>query len=178
MATKEEHMSTPSAHKTVKKTDEKALSIGINTDGRAATAQALSGFLASTYTLYMKTLYYHWNVTGPMFHSLHEMFEVQYEALHEAGDEIAERVRALGHKTPGTYRAFAELSKVKEDAELPADAMQMVKNLLADNEACSVHARETLAVAEENGDEVTVDILVARMAAHDETSWMLRATAE
>lgn len=163
---------------THQRTDNKSPEIGVTSEHRAEVAKLLSGMLASTYTIYMKTLYYHWNVTGPLFHSLHETFEVQYQELHEAGDAIAERIRALGHKTPGTHKQFAELSNVKEDEELPGSAVQMVKNLLADNEACSQHAREVLKLAEEHLDEVSADMMVGRMAVHDEAAWMLRATIE
>lgn len=163
---------------TIRKTDDAKPNIGVTPDGRAEVALALSGFLASTYTLYMKTLYYHWNVTGPQFHSLHGLFEEQYEDLHKAGDSLAERIRALGHKTPGTFAEFSELSDIHEDAALPKTAEDMVQNLLRDNETCTEQARAALKIAEDNADEVTVDMLIARMATHDEAAWMLRATIE
>ncbi len=166
------------SNSTVKIVDKTDVNIGVDSKERAEVAKHLSGFLASTYTLYMKTLYYHWNVTGKQFHSLHELFEAQYEDLHEAGDEIAERVRALGHFTPGTFKAFQSLSAITEDEELPKKAEIMVKNLLKDNEVCSIEARKVMKIAEEAQDEVTVDMMVHRMSVHDEAAWMLRAITE
>ena len=163
---------------TLKIIDTKNINIGMQEDQRAKVAEALSTFLSSTYTLYMKTLYYHWNVTGMQFTSLHELFEQQYTDLHQAGDSLAERIRALGHFTPGTFRDYLEHSAISEDSELPENAQTMVSNLLADNETCSREARNVLKVAEEAGDEVTVDMMVARMATHDDAAWMLRATLE
>lgn len=165
-------------NKTLKVVDDVKVHIGVNEQARAKVAQELSGLLASTYTLYMKTLFYHWNVTGSHFPGLHKMFEEQYQQLHLAGDELAERVRALGHMTPGTYREFAQLSQVKEDASLPRDSKKMLENLMKSHETCSLEAREVLEIAEQHGDEVTVDMMVARMGYHDKTAWMLRATIE
>ncbi len=150
--------------------------IGLNQKKRQEVAEKLAGFLASTYTLYQKSLYYHWNVTGIHFHSLHALFEEQYQELHQAGDAIAERIRALGHVAPGTYREFAKLSSVKEDDSLPESAEVMLKHMLEANEHCSVEAREVLKVAERNGDDVTADMMIARMNAHEKTAWMIRAT--
>lgn len=161
---------------TLKLVDDQALDIGIKQEKRSEVAKQLSTFLASTYTLYMKTLYYHWNVTGKQFHSLHELFESQYTDLHAAGDSLAERVRALGHFTPGTFKAYLELSAITEDDALPETAEAMVGNLLADNETCSREARKVIGAAEEAGDEVTIDMMVARMATHEEAAWMLRST--
>lgn len=158
--------------------DTKTVDIGVQKDCRAEVAEKMSTFLASTYTLYMKSLYYHWNVTGRSFHSLHELFEGQYQDLHTAGDEIAERIRALGHFTPGTYREFAKMSAIEEDAALPTKASEMIENLLRDNETLSKEAREVLKVAEEAEDEVTVDMMVERMSVHDEAAWMLRSSIE
>jgi len=158
--------------------DTKTVDIGVQKDRRAEVAEKMSTFLASTYTLYMKSLYYHWNVTGRSFHSLHELFEGQYQDLHTAGDEIAERIRALGHFTPGTYREFAKMSAIEEDAALPTKASEMIENLLRDNETLSKEAREVLKVAEEAEDEVTVDMMVERMSVHDEAAWMLRSSIE
>jgi starvation-inducible DNA-binding protein len=160
----------------IKMTDNTNVDIGVKDSKRAEVAKELSGFLATTYTLYMKTLYYHWNVTGPQFHSLHTLFEAQYNDLHAAGDRIAERVRALGHFTPGTFKHFIDLSAIKEDAEFPRDATQMVKNLLHDNERASKEARKVLEAAQEADDEVSVDMMVGRMSVHEEAAWMLRAT--
>ena len=166
------------AKATLEMIDKKSVNIGVNDEKRTAVAEEMSKFLATTYSLYLKTLFYRWNVTGRQFHGLHELFEQQYEDLHAAGDEIAERIRALGHFTPGSYREFSELSQIEEDASLPKSAEQMVNNLLRDNEKCSMEARNVLKVAEDAGDEVTVDMMVARMATHDKAAWMLRATAE
>lgn len=163
------------AKSTLKIVDAEPVNIGVKEDQRTAVAQQLSRFLASTYTLYMKTLYYHWNVTGKEFHSLHNLFEQQYEGLHKAGDELAERIRALGHFTPGTFKSYLEMSEIKEDAKLPQNAEAMVKNLLKDNEACSQAARKVLKAAEDAEDEVTVDMMVERMSIHDEAAWMLRS---
>ena len=160
----------------LKITDDISVDIGVKEAKRAEVAKKLAGFLATTYTLYMKTLYYHWNVTGPQFHSLHELFEGQYNDLHTAGDDIAERIRALGHFTPGTYKAFGKLSAIEEDNELPTDATQMVRNLLHDNELASKEARKVMEKAEDAADEVTIDMMVARMSIHEEAAWMLRAT--
>lgn len=160
---------------TLNKVDDTNVNIGVLDEQRAEVAKDLSVFLASTYVLYMKTLYYHWNVTGKQFHSLHEIFETQYEDLHTAGDDIAERVRALGHFTPGTFKTFLEESVIKEDDTLPGNADKMVENLLADHEACSLEARKVLKTAESCGDEVTIDMMVERMSTHDEAAWMLRS---
>lgn len=163
---------------TLKLVDDENVDIGVKEKQRAEVAKSLSGFLASSYMLYMKTLYYHWNVTGPHFHSLHETFEAQYTDLHAAGDEIAERVRALGHFTPGTFKEYIKLSTLNEDDTLPDTPEKMVENLLKDNEACSREARKVLKVAEDAEDEVTADMMVERMAQHDEAAWMLRATLD
>jgi starvation-inducible DNA-binding protein len=165
-------------HSALKIIDNEGVDIGVKQEQREKVAKQLSTFLASTYTLYMKTLYYHWNVTGKEFSSLHELFEKQYEDLHAAGDDIAERVRALGYFAPGTFKAYLELSAIEEDAELPEDAKVMVENLLKDNESCSKEARKVVKAAEEAGDEVTVDMMVSRMATHEEAAWMLRSTIQ
>lgn len=164
-----------SSVKTLKQTDDINLHIGISDESRKAVCEKLSGLLASTYVLYLKTLYYHWNVTGRNFVSLHELFEQQYNDLHKAGDALAERIRALGHFTPGTVREYLELSNIKDDKKLPTSDEQMIKNLLKDNEQCSKEAREVLKIAEDGADEVTVDMMVARMTYHDKVSWMLRS---
>ncbi|MFW0778185.1 MAG: Dps family protein [Rickettsiales bacterium] len=160
---------------TLKKTDSVEVTIGVNSKERKDVAKALSGYLASTYMLYLKTLYYHWNVTGTNFVGLHELFEQQYEELHTAGDELAERVRALGHFTPGTVKEFVALSNIDDDEKLPPASDEMVERLLRANEDCSKQARDVLKVAEEAEDEVTVDMMVARMTAHDKAAWMLRS---
>jgi starvation-inducible DNA-binding protein len=126
----------------------------------------------------LKTLYYHWNVTGPNFKSLHELFEEHYENLHEAGDEIAERIRSIGYMTPGTIDEFRKLTCIKEDSQLPESWQIMVSNLVEGNETASKSAREVMKLAEKYEDEVTIDMMVARMKFHDEASWMLRSTIE
>ena len=163
-----------------RKTDaqDNKVNIGIDRKKRSQVAEKLAPFLASTYSLYLKSLYYHWNVSGPQFHGLHAMFGEQYEHLHQAGDRLAERIRALGHKAPGTFREFQELSSITEDKTLPSTATAMLQNLLEANEHCSLEAREVLKLAESNEDEVTVDMMVERMTWHDEAAWMIRATLE
>lgn len=154
---------------------ERSLHLEKGSNSNVAVVGALSEFLASTYVLYQKSLFYHWNVTGPNFVSLHELFEQHYEDLHKAGDEIAERIRALGHFTPGTMQEFTTHSRVKEDTRLPGSAEEMVKNLLADHEGCSRQADDVLKKADESGDDVTVDMMVERMGFHDKAAWMLRS---
>jgi len=163
---------------TIKLVDSETVEIGVKDSQRAKVAEQLSNYLASTYTLYMKTLYYHWNVTGKQFNSLHTLFETQYNELHTAGDAVAERIRALGHFAPGTFKAFTQSSAVSEDNDLPSNAEQMVKNLIKDHECCSLEARKVMKVAQEAEDEVTADMMIARMSIHDETAWMLRAFLE
>lgn len=162
----------------IQRKDDLSVNIGIEENQRDSVAQKLSKFLASTYSLYLKTLYYHWNVTGNQFSSLHALFEDQYQDLHTAGDEIAERIRAIGHFVPGTMKQFLELSSVVEDTNLPESSRTMVQNLLKDNEEISKEARTVLQVAEQAGDEVSTDMMVARMTYHDKTAWMLRATLD
>jgi starvation-inducible DNA-binding protein len=163
---------------TLKIVDQGNVNIGITEQNRTEVAQKLSPFLASTYVLYMKTLYYHWNVTGPTFHSLHEMFEEQYTNLQEAGDLLAERIRALGHKTPGRFREFLEMSAVKEDENLPSAPEAMLRNLFEDNQTCSRQAADAIMIAESCEDYVTHDLLIERKAYHDKIAWMLRANLE
>ena len=129
-----------------------------------------------TYTLMLKTQSFHWNVTGPQFNSLHEMFGLQYQELFLAADEVAERIRALGEPAPASYRAFATLRSIDENEEL-LDAQTMVATLAADHEALSLSAGKARTAAEDAGDDVSVDMMVARMTQHDKTAWMLRATA-
>jgi starvation-inducible DNA-binding protein len=164
--------------KTLKISDEIDPHIALKDGQRDEVAKALGIFLASTYTLYLKTQYYHWNVTGPHFRSLHKMFESQYKNLSKSADSLAERIRSLGHYSPGTYREFSKISVIKEDEQLPDNSDTMLQNLLADNEACSQAAHEALRKAREAEDDVTEDMLMARKAYHDETSWMIRSTLE
>lgn len=150
--------------------------IGINEKQRGAVATVLSTLLADSYLLLLKTHYYHWNVSGQNFFSLHGMFEEQYKALFEAVDEIAERVRALGFAAPGTFKSFADLSGVAEDKTLPASAQVMVKNLLDAHEAIAQSIREALPAVEKAGDDVSADLLVERATWHDKAAWMLRSS--
>ena len=136
--------------------------------------EGLSRVLADSYGVYLKTHNYHWNVVGPMFHSLHTMFEVQYMELALAVDDIAERIRALGAPAPGTYREFAELSVIAEDTDRP-DAPEMIQRLVAAHEAVARTIRVVLPVSENAPDQVSTDLLVRRLEAHEKTAWMLRS---
>ncbi|MAF76537.1 MAG: DNA starvation/stationary phase protection protein [Halobacteriovoraceae bacterium] len=152
-----------------------ALNIGINEDKRVDISKGLSQLLAETYTLYLKTHKYHWNVTGPMFQTLHVMFEEHYTALALAVDEIAERIRVMGVKSPGSYKEFSELSQVKEDATMDTDAQDMIKNLLADHEQVVRTAKDMLPLLEDANDEGTNSLLGARIEYHEKTAWMLKS---
>jgi starvation-inducible DNA-binding protein len=153
------------------------INIGINTGDRKAIAEGLSRMLADTYTLYLKTHNYHWNVTGPMFNTLHLMFEQQYNELALAVDSIAERIRALGVHAPGSYRQFGKLTSIKENVEVPA-AMDMVRQLIEDNETVVRTAREVFPVVDQAHDEPSADLLTQRMQIHEKTAWMLRSLME
>jgi starvation-inducible DNA-binding protein len=148
--------------------------MGIPADQRLAVAQGLSRLLADTYTLYLKTHNYHWNVTGPMFSSLHLMFETEYMELALAVDEIAERIRALGVRTPASYREFSSLASITEDTDTP-DATAMIRRLEQDQEAVVRSVREVFPVAEAARDQSTLDLLTRRMQIHEKTAWMLRS---
>lgn len=151
------------------------LNTGINEDKRVEIANALSGLLAESYTLYLKTHKYHWNVTGAMFQTLHLMFEEHYNALALAVDEIAERIRVLGIKAPGSYSEFSTKSKVKEDPSVDTSADEMIKNLLADHEQVSRTAKDILPLLEGANDEGTNSLLGARIEYHEKTAWMLKS---
>lgn len=146
----------------------------MSTQSNDEVVNALSTLLASSYTLYLKAQNYHWNVTGPMFTALHDLFEEQYTELASAIDEIAERIRALGSFAPGSYSAFAELSAVREETGVPA-AMEMVRNLAADNEAVAVAAKRVIEAADAAGDQATEDLAVGRVAVHEKNAWILRS---
>lgn len=150
------------------------IDIGIDEADRLEIADGLSRLLADSYTLYLKTHNYHWNVTGPMFQTLHLMFETQYTELATAVDEIAERIRALGALAPGTYREFAELSSITEDEDRP-DATEMIRRLVKGQEAVARTARSVFPVVERASDEPTADLLTQRMQVHEKTAWMLRS---
>jgi len=150
------------------------IDIGIPDAQRQAIAQGLSRVLADTYTLYLKTHNFHWNVEGQMFNTLHLMFETQYTELALAVDLIAERIRALGFPAPGSYRDFAELSSVEDAAGRPV-AMDMIAQLAKDQETVVRTARGVFALADEANDQPTADLLTQRMQVHEKTAWMLRA---
>jgi starvation-inducible DNA-binding protein len=154
------------------------IDIGISKDHREAVAQNLSRVLADTYTLYLKTHAYHWNVTGPHFAALHILFEGQYTDLHDAGDLIAERIRALGHFAPGSYATFAKLSSIKEENDAVPAAMTMIRNLLHGHEALGRTLRTAFKVAEAGDDQATMDLLNGRVEASDKAAWMLRSHLE
>lgn len=149
---------------------------GINEETRQEIAGGLAALLADTYTLYLKTHAYHWNVTGQMFRSLHLMFEEEYIDLSEAVDLIAERIRALGHLAPGSYSEFGKLSSVSDEEGAP-EAMEMVRRLVAGHEAVIRTARRVVETAEEAGDVATADLVTGRIEIHEKTAWMLRSTA-
>lgn len=154
-------------------------SLGIPDAERKEIAEGLSRLLADTYSLYLKTHQYHWNVTGPMFQTLHAMFMTQYVELWNATDPIAERIRSLGEFAPGSYKAFVELSSIEEDAPgPPPSAMEMVRNLLEGHETVVNTARALFPVAESARDQVTCDLLTQRMEVGEKTAWMLRALME
>ncbi len=153
------------------------INIGIQTEQRQAIADGLSRLLADTYTLYLKTHNYHWNVTGPMFNTLHLMFETQYTELALAVDLIAERIRALGHVAPGSYAAYSKLSSIKEEEGVPK-AQEMIRNLVEGQEAVVRTARSIFPVVDEAGDEPTADLLTQRMQIHEKNAWMLRSMLE
>ncbi|MEQ8753340.1 MAG: Dps family protein [Coleofasciculus sp. G1-WW12-02] len=150
------------------------VNIGISEQDRKEIAEGLSRLLADTYTLYLKTHYFHWNVTGPMFHSLHNMFETEYTELAVAVDDIAERIRTIGYPAPGSYSEFTELSSIPESRGVP-EATEMVRLLVEGNEAVVRTAREAFPAAERANDESTVDLLTERMRTHEKTAWMLRS---
>ncbi len=145
--------------------------------GNQAVVDALAKLLASSYTLYLKTQNYHWNVTGPMFTTLHTMFETQYTELALAVDEIAERIRALDAFAPGSYTAFAKLTTVKEEIGRPA-AVDMIANLVADQEAVCAVARQVVEAAQASKDEASADLGIRRLNIHDKNAWMLRSHLE
>ncbi len=150
------------------------IDIGISEGDRQEITEGLSRLLADTYTLYLKTHNYHWNVTGPMFQTLHLMFETQYNELALAVDLIAERIRSLGSPAPGSYREFAKLSSIEEDADRP-EATEMIRRLVRGQEAVARTARSVFPVVERAHDEATADLLTQRLQVHEKTAWMLRS---
>lgn len=150
------------------------VNIGINETQRHEIAESLTRLMADTYTLYLKSHYYHWNVTGPMFQTLHLMFEQHYNELWTAVDPIAERIRSLGFPAPGTYREFSKLSSIKEDTGVPS-AENMIRSLVEGHEAVIRTARAAFKPAERAADQSTMDLLTQRMQVHEKTAWMLRS---
>ncbi len=162
-----------------KRAEATLIHIGIDAKHRETISENLSRVLADTHLMYLKTHFYHWNVTGPMFSSLHLLFEKQYIELHEAVDMIAERIRALGHFTPGTHTILAKLSTIPEDASTSIpDATAMIRGLLAGHEALSRSVRTAFKAAEAGDDQATMDRMVERMEASDMAAWMLRSHLE
>lgn len=154
-----------------------AIDIGISGGDRKKIAEGLSRFLADSFTLYLKTHNFHWNVTGPMFNALHNMFEMQYTEQWNALDEIAERTRALGFNAPGSYAEFTRLSSLTEEPGLTEapDWREMVRQLVVGNEAVARTARKVLKTADGAGDDPTVDLLTQRLQTHEKYAWMLRS---
>jgi len=155
-----------------------AVNIGISAGDRGAIAGGLSKLLADTYTLYLTTHNFHWNVTGPMFNTLHAMFMAQYTELWNSVDPIAERIRSLGHPAPGSYAAFGALASIKDAPTEPPKAMDMVLILKEGHEAVARTARSVFPLADKAGDEPTADLLTQRLTVHEQTAWMLRSLLE
>lgn len=153
------------------------MDIGISEKNRKETAEGLSRLLADTYTLYLKTHSFHWNVTGPMFNTLHLMFETQYTELATAVDDIAERIRALDFYAPGSYKAFAKLASIADSDAVP-HARDMIKELVEAHEAVCRTARSVFPAAEKAADEASADLLTQRLQVHEKTAWMLRSLLE
>jgi starvation-inducible DNA-binding protein len=153
------------------------MDIGIDAPARKAIAQGLSALLADSYTLYLMTHNFHWNVTGPQFNGLHMMFMQQYTEQWNALDDIAERIRALGHPAPGTYKAFVKLASIQEVDGVP-DANAMIGHLVEAQHATARTARKLFPVVEAAGDQPTADLLTRRLEVHEKTAWMLRSLLE
>ncbi|MFA7430785.1 MAG: Dps family protein [Rhodospirillaceae bacterium] len=154
--------------------DARQINLGLSEESRIRIAEGLSRLLADTYTLYLKTHNFHWNVTGPMFNTLHLMFEAQYNELALAVDLIAERIRSLGVVAPGSYAQFAALTSIKEETAVPS-AEEMIAQLVQDQETVVRTARAVFPLADEAHDEPTADLLTQRLQVHEKTAWMLRA---
>lgn len=160
-----------------KKAHAPAINIGISAGEREKIAKGLSALLADSYTLYLMTHNFHWNVTGPMFNTLHLMFMGQYTEQWNALDVIAERIRALGHPAPGTYKEFARIASIKEVEGVPK-ATDMIRHLVAAQEATARTARELFPVVNAANDQPTADLLTQRLEVHEKTAWMLRSLLE
>jgi starvation-inducible DNA-binding protein len=154
-----------------------SINIGISPDERETIAKGLSALLADSYTLYLMTHNFHWNVTGPMFNTLHLMFMGQYTEQWNALDIIAERIRALGHPAPGTYKEFVKIASIKEVEGVPR-ATDMIRHLVAAQEATARTARELFPVVNAANDQPTADLLTQRLEVHEKTAWMLRSLLE
>ena len=152
----------------------KSIDTGISSKDRAAIAGGLSRLLADTYVLYLKTHSFHWNVEGPMFQTLHQMFMDQYTEAWNAIDPIAERIRALGHYAPGSYAQYVKLATVKETQGVPK-AEKMVAELIAGQETLARTARSVLPLADDANDQPTLDLLTQRLNVHEKNAWMLRS---
>ena len=155
-----------------------AINIGISADDREAISGGLSCLLADTYTLYLTTHNFHWNVTGPMFNTLHAMFMAQYTELWTAVDPIAERIRSLGHPAPGSYAQFSKLASVPDAPATPPKALDMVRILVNGHEAVARTARSIFPLADQASDEPTADLLTQRLTVHEQAAWMLRSLLE
>jgi starvation-inducible DNA-binding protein len=153
------------------------IDIGISETDRAKIAEGLSGLLADSYTLYLMTHNFHWNVKGPMFNTLHQMFMAQYTEQWGALDLIAERIRALGYPAPGTYKEFVKLASIKEIDGVPP-ALEMVSHLVAAQEATARTARRLFPLLEKANDQPTADLITQRLDLHEKTAWMLRSLLE
>jgi len=156
----------------------KVMDMDIPEQDRKKISAELSKLLADTYTLYLKTHNYHWNVTGSMFQTLHLMFETQYNELALAVDLIAERIRALGYPAPGSYAQFSKLTSVKEAPAGHVKSQEMIRQLLNDNQIAARSAKRAFPPAEKVGDQATMDLLTQRMQTHEKTAWMLRSLLE
>jgi len=154
-----------------------SINIGISEKDRSKIADGLSRMLADSYTLYLKTHNFHWNVTGPMFQTLHLMFMTQYNETWLAVDSLAERIRALGHPAPGSYQQFAALTSIKDSDGVP-NAKEMIRQLVEAQETVVRTAREVFLIAEKAGDQPTADLLTQRMTVHEQNAWMLRSLLE
>ena len=164
--------------KTPTNTKRVGINIGIDEKDRAAIAAGLSRLLADTYTLYLTTHNFHWNVTGPMFNTLHVMFMGQYTELWNAVDPVAERIRSLGFPAPGSYAQFGALSSLADAPAVPPKALEMVRILMEGHEAVARTARGIFPLADQAADEPTADLLTQRLTVHEQTAWMLRSLLE
>lgn len=154
------------------------INIGIDAEDRQAIAEGLSRLLADTFTLYLTTHKFHWNVTGPLFSTLHTLFETQYTELWNAVDPIAERIRSLGHVAPGSYAEYGQLTSLEDVQKTPPPALEQVRILVKGHEAVARTARELFPLVDKASDEPTADLLTQRLAVHEQTAWMLRSLLE